>query len=74
MPELQAMLEAKREQEHREHKFLAALKGIDLDEGQKQSAQERFDEVQRRVEAKLTGKDKRQLDLDVFAFDFEEEE
>lgn len=74
LPELQAILGASREKEYRHQKFMAALKGIDLEANQNEDAKARFDEVQRRVEAQLTGVDKRQLDLDVFAFDFEVEE
>lgn len=74
LPELEAILKASRDREHRQNTFAAALKGIDLNEGASNDAKERFDEVQRRVEAKLTGKEKSQLDLDVFAFDFEKEE
>lgn len=32
MPEMTAILKAKRDSEHNEHKFLAAIQGIDLDE------------------------------------------
>lgn len=55
LPELQAIIEASREREHRRNKFAAALKGIDLDEGTKQSNEERFEEVQRRALVKLHG-------------------
>lgn len=54
LPELQIILTASREKEHRHHKFLAALKGVDLDEGQS-TAKEKFDEIQSRVNAKLHG-------------------
>lgn len=74
LDELQAILKASREREHREHKFMAALKGINLDEEDKESVQERFEKVQRRVAAKLSGQSEAQLELDELAFDFEQED
>lgn len=73
LPELQAILDASREREHRERKFMAALKGVDLD-GEENNAKEKFDEVQRRAQAKLTGKSEQQLEMDDFGLDIEEEE
>lgn len=74
LEELKAIIGASREREHRQNKFAAALKGIDLDEGEKEAIKERFDAVQRRVRAKLTGANEKALELDEIAFDFEEEE
>lgn len=54
MDELQAILSASREQEHRRQKFAAALKGIDLD-AESNKSNSSFDEVKRRAEAKLRG-------------------
>lgn len=54
LDELQAILEASRDQEYRRQKFAAALKGVDLDAASK-STTESFDEVKRRAEAKLRG-------------------
>jgi len=73
LDELQAILTAARDREHRRNKFFAAMKGIDLDESETDSTN-KFDEVQRRVEAKLTGKSEQVLELDVFGLDIEEEE
>ena len=74
LPELEGILAAGRDKERREQRFMAALKGIDLDEEDKQDAQEKFDEVQRRVQAQLTGANPQQLELDVFGLDIEIEE
>jgi hypothetical protein len=72
------MLTAKREQEHREHKFMAALKGIDLDKDAKDESQDAFDRAQRRAEARLRGiteDDVEKLaDANVFGLEFEVEE
>lgn len=36
-------------------KFYAAFKGVDLDEGNREDAEERFKKAQRRAEARLAG-------------------
>lgn len=75
LPELQAILEASREKEHREHTFMAALKGIDLNEGVKDNVQDRFDAVQRRAETKLMGETAViNKEYDFFGLDIETEE
>lgn len=74
LPELEAILVAAREKEHRQNRFTAALKGIDLDKGRVDDAKEKFDEVQRRVEARLTGANEKQLEFDVFNIDVETDE
>lgn len=52
MPELMATLIASREKQHEHHKFLAAIQGIDLDEGQnngKQKGQKEWEDLKARV-------------------------
>lgn len=51
LDELEAILEAAHEREHRQNKFLAALQGVDLDKGNNAN-KERFDAIKRRVEAR----------------------
>lgn len=53
---------------------MGLLQGFDIDEGKNQDAKEKFDEIQRRVQAKLTGANEQQLELDVFGTDIEIEE
>lgn len=72
MDELQIILEAGREREQRHNKFMAAIQGIDL-EGNNEKVN-KFDEVQRRAEAKLTGKSEAVLEYDEFGLDIEVEE
>ena len=72
LDELKAIVAASREQRHEDRKFMAALKGIDLDEDKKQEAQDRFEKVQRRVQAKLTGQSEQKIALGQLAFDYEE--
>ena len=75
LPELQAILEASREKEHRQNKFMAALKGIDLDENDAEDSKKRFDEVQRRAETRLYGeKNVTASEYDFFGLDIETEE
>lgn len=71
LPELEVILTAARKKEERNQEFLAAIQGIDLHSNEKNDAKERFDEVQRRVEAKLTGANEKQLEFDVFGLDIE---
>jgi hypothetical protein len=51
---------------------MAAIKGIDIDKDET-NAKERFDEVQRRAQAKLTGESEQVLEMDVFGLDVETE-
>lgn len=48
MPELTAILNASRETEHRKNKFLAAIQGINLDEGSGRGQKE-WDDMKARV-------------------------
>lgn len=72
--ELKAIVKASREKEHRANKFAAALKGINIDEGSQNTAKEKFEEVQRRVQAKLYGKSEAALEMDELGLDIEIEE
>jgi hypothetical protein len=49
MPELVAILESKRDQDHIERKFLAALQGVDIDKNNKSNA---WEEMKARVYSK----------------------
>lgn len=57
--ELVVMLEKARDKKYDEQKFLAALKGIDLDEGKATE----FDEIKRRAEAKARGLSEEEFEL-----------
>lgn len=75
LPELERLLEQIRIDKHEDRKFAAALKGIDIDEGQKSASQEAFDRVKARAEEKLGLKEKReQEEWDHFGLDIEVEE
>lgn len=78
LPELDAILKASYERERRAQRFYAAFKGVDLDEDAKNDAQEAFDRVNRRAQAKLQGISEDDVDklqtADVFGLEFEVEE
>lgn len=49
MPELTAILVAKRELDYNEHKFLAALQGVDLDKDSETSSSNAWEDLKARV-------------------------
>ncbi len=54
MPELLATLDSVRKQTDREHKFLAAIQGIDMDEQEQENS---FEEVRHRANVRRMGGD-----------------
>lgn len=59
--ELEKILDAAREQEHKRQKFAAALQGVDLDENTNKDSS--FEEVKRRAEAKLKGVSEEEIEF-----------
>ena len=55
LPELDLIIKHKREHENNEHKFSAALQGVDLDKGKVDSIEERLEKVRRNAAVKLAG-------------------
>lgn len=74
LDELRVILDAARERDHRNQKFLAAIQGIDLDEGSQQEHQAKFEEIQQRVQARLQGRSVEELEYDELGLDVEIEE
>lgn len=74
LPELEAILQAEREREFNRNKFMAALKGIDLDANAAKSTQDRFDEVVAEAYAELEGKTEEEFTLGQLGWGVEEEE
>ena len=74
LDELKMILDASRERDHNRNRFMAAIQGIDIDKDAKNSAREKFDAVQQRVNAKLQGKSTEQLEYDELGLDVEIEE
>ena len=69
LEELEVLIRAGREKEHRMMKFYAAFKGVNLDEDS--DTKDRFDAVQRRAEAKLSGKTEEELEWEELGIDIE---
>lgn len=62
--EVEVLLDASRAQQYENHKFAAALKGIDLDEQSGKSGNDdapTFEDIKRRAEAKARGVSEDQL-------------
>lgn len=70
--ELQAILKASRDAEYRNWKFHGSIQGIDIGEGETTDAEERFKEIERRANARLTGISEEKLEMQDFGLDFEE--
>jgi hypothetical protein len=69
------ILDAKREQELREMKFFASLKGIDLDKGRVTSAEEQVQRIKDKVAARQKGENPEKYELETyFGIDYELEE
>lgn len=63
------LVKVKREKEYDERKFLAALKGIELDDDK----EDKFEEIKRRAEADLAGKTPEQLTFEDIGIDIEQD-
>ena len=74
LPELEAILDAERERQYNQNKFLAALKGIDLDANAAKSAQERFEEVVEAAYAQLEGVSEEEYTFGQLGWGVEEED
>lgn len=57
LPEMELVVKAAHEREHRHNRFAAALKGIDIDEGEQDDVRERMEAVEARAAARLRGED-----------------
>jgi hypothetical protein len=75
LDELRLILDAMREQELRQMKFFASLKGIDLDANMSKSAEEQVQKVKDRVAARMKGENPEKYELEeYFSTDYEVEE
>lgn len=72
LAELNQVLDSSRKVKHEQNKFLAALKGIDLDKGKNQT--DAFEEVKKRAAAKLRGVSEEELDLSEVGISIETED
>jgi len=76
LEELHVVVKAARDREERHHRFMAAIKGINLDEGDAEviTAQEKVEEMKRRAEARRAGKSDEMFEFDELGLDIEVEE
>lgn len=75
LPELELILKEARDKEMRNHRFLAAIQGIDLDEHlRNQNREDPVEAAKRRIAAMQTGKSKEEFDFDEFETDYEIED
>ena len=72
LEELQILIKAIRDKEHRTFKFMGALKGVDIDE--KTDQKDRFEEIKRRAEARRQGVNVEKMELEEFGLDIIEED
>jgi hypothetical protein len=72
--DLEALLEKAREVEHNRQRFAASLKGINLDEGNTESVEERFERVKRRAQAKLRGMDEEEFEFAEIGIGFNQQD
>lgn len=61
--ELNQILDSSRKEKRDHQKFLAAIKGIDLDKGNKNNNTPEFEAIKRRVQAKISGQNEEQMAL-----------
>ena len=71
--ELYAIIGALRERENRHNKFAAALKGVNLDEENGQSAQDIFDSAEEKANEILTGMTSEERTMSELGFGVESE-
>jgi hypothetical protein len=71
--ELNLILKAGRDVEHRNHRFAALLKGVKLDEEpEEESVEARFERVQERAKARLAGKTEEEIARGEYGAELEE--
>lgn len=71
LEELYLLQESIYRTEHRHNKFMAAMNGVNLDEGQKN---EDFEKVKQRAEAALAGKTEEQHIFDIIGIEIEDDD
>lgn len=71
LEELYAIINGMHETEHREHKFMAALQGVDLDEGKSDA---KFDDIKQRAAAELAGKTEQEYVFDMIGIEVEDDD
>lgn len=68
LEELYLLLDSKHRAEHKHNRFLAALQGVDIDEGVSEA---KFEEIKRKAEAELAGKSEQEHVFDIIGIAYE---
>lgn len=71
LEELYALAESIGRNEHRQHKFMAAIQGVDLDEGKQDTD---FESIKQRAAASLAGKTEEQHVFDIIGIAIEDDD
>lgn len=71
LEELYLLIDASRKVEHRNHKFLAAMQGVDLDEGSNDAA---FEKVKMKAMADLEGKSEEEFVFDMIGIEVDDDD
>lgn len=74
LEELNAILDASREKEMRDHRFQAALAGVDLDKQMHGDPEDRVEEMKRKLDAMNQGMSEDEYEFNDLGLDFEEED
>jgi hypothetical protein len=71
LEELYLLVDGMHRTEHRRNKFMAALNGVDLDEGAKNAD---FEKVKQRADAALAGRTEEQQIFDIIGIEIEDDD
>lgn len=68
LEELYLLVDVMHEREHRHHKFMAALQGVDIDEGKDE---ETFERIKRKAAADLAGQTEEEFTFNMIGIEVE---
>lgn len=71
LDELDVIVRAAHDKEHRHNRFMAAIKGINIDESGQEDAKEKFERANRNAQARLSGKTAEEIEFADFGLDIE---
>lgn len=71
LPEMQSIIEVKRDEQDMHRRFLAAIEGVDLDGEDDNDAEGRLAIIQARADARARGENPEVGEMDFFDLDFE---
>lgn len=71
LEELNLLMSSMQDREYRKNKFMAAMQGVDLEEGKKD---ETFEKIQMRAQAELAGKTEQEYVLGLIGIEIDEDD